>query len=173
MRRLEKRKFYYQWKTKTGVGIGITLLEYIDKVRVNGSPLTFTFNDVEYEGEVWKCRMPDGTHSNLKFRVKKVEEDVPWNYNKDFILDRNPNPIVDTYEMVESGKIYQINKDESDWNMINDRLAYLVNFERNQAAHMRLRFRTTPTMRSAREWLEYKQKHPKEVEELEYKLKHL
>lgn len=107
-----KRKWYPKWKTQKGEAIEVTPLEFIEYYKVNGSYFQWEEEGVFYEGQIWKCRLPNKTVKPLTFRfeVNELDRDsytknTSLPVNKNPIMEKAPNPITDSWEECTLGII--------------------------------------------------------------------
>lgn len=102
--------WYSKWKTQKGEAITVSPLEFIEYYKVNKVIHTWEDGDKMYEGQIFKCRLEDGSIKKLPFRVEVVDKEsyssnTSLPINKNPIKENTPNPITDSWEECTLGII--------------------------------------------------------------------
>lgn len=159
---MEKEYFYPNWRTKTGVPIPVIKLQFVGY----GSP--FTIDDINYEEQRWKCKLPSGKKATLKFRELRGDSSETSLYeNLNPLIDSSTNPIMNTREEIESGEIGEgsfMLKIEEEKSLIL--IATLEDFK-NRGCRLYAKLLRSPSMKVLQEWRDWKKSNPEEHEKFQ------
>lgn len=150
-------KYYLNWKSHKGVPINVTKLEFV------GYGIRFKHDNIAYEEQRWKCKLPNGKRVTLKFR-EPVGDDSETSHvnNRNPIQDNLPNAIQNTLEEMETGVISEGNPTLAAEIEKHRQLKKLLKDTKDEGCRKYLRMISKPSLKTVNDWRVWVKENPDE-----------